>query len=134
MLSHKIESYKITGKFVTVIPAKYKVEYPYLKEVDGLALANVQRNLQTSFRNCFSKKQTGFPKFKSPKHIKKSYTTNNQKVTIAIINNMIKLPKASIVKAKNPKDYTLIVSSIEKFGLEANSIKNYKRNERICRV
>lgn len=39
---------------------------------------------------------------------------------------MIKLPKAGIVKAKNPKDYTLIVSSIEKFSLEANSIENYK--------
>ena len=40
MLSDKIESYKSTGKFSTVTPAKYKTEYPYLREVDSLALAN----------------------------------------------------------------------------------------------
>ena len=30
MLADKIESYKETGKFVSVTPAKYKEEYPYL--------------------------------------------------------------------------------------------------------
>ena len=70
MLSDKIESYKETGKFVSVTPAKYKEEYPYLKEVDSLALANVQLNLQAAFRNTFDKsrkKKNGFPKFKSSK-------------------------------------------------------------------
>ena len=38
MLSDKIEEYKLTGKFPTVTPAKYKDEYPYLREVDSLAL------------------------------------------------------------------------------------------------
>lgn len=46
MLAEKIESYKQTGKFATVTPAKYKKEYPYLKEVDSLALANKQLDLQ----------------------------------------------------------------------------------------
>ena len=40
MLSDKIESYKSTGKFVNVTPAKYNKDYPYLNEVDSLALAN----------------------------------------------------------------------------------------------
>ena len=40
MLADKIESYKEIGKFAAVTPAKYKQEYPYLKEVDSLALAN----------------------------------------------------------------------------------------------
>ena len=87
MLSDKIESYKSTGKFVTVTPAKYKKDYPYLREVDSLALANKQMDLQEAFRNCFSKsrkKNNGFPKFKSAKHTRKSYTTNNQKGTVAI--------------------------------------------------
>ena len=30
MLSDKVESYKSTGKFATVTPAKYKKDYPYL--------------------------------------------------------------------------------------------------------
>ncbi|WP_347475417.1 helix-turn-helix domain-containing protein [Clostridium sp. AF34-10BH] len=65
MLSDKIEGYKATGKFPAVTPAKYKKDYPYLKEVDSLALANKQLDLQAAFRNCFSKsrkKNTGFPK------------------------------------------------------------------------
>ena len=103
MLSDKIEGYKSTGKFPTVTPAKYKKEYPYLKEVDSLAPANKQMDLQAAFRNTFSKsrkKNNGFPKFKSAKHSRKAYTTNNQKGTVAIIENKyIKLPKIGKVKA-----------------------------------
>lgn len=80
----------------------YKKDYPFLKEVDSLALANVQLNLQAAFRNHFDKsrkKQTGFPRFKSAKRSRKSYTTNNQKGTVAIIGNSIKLPKIGRVKA-----------------------------------
>ena len=103
MLSEKIESYKTTGKFVAVTPAKYKKDFPYLKEVDSLALANVQLNLQSAFRNHFDRnrrKKTGFPKFKSAKHSRKSYTTNNQNGTVAIIDNRyIRLPKTGKVRA-----------------------------------
>ena len=103
MLSDKIEGYKTTGKFPTVTPAKYKKDYPYLKEVDSLALANKQMDLQAAFRNTFSKsrkKKNGFPKFKSAKHSRKAYTTNNQKDTVAIIDNKyIKLPKIGKIKA-----------------------------------
>ena len=102
MLADKIESYKSTGKFVAVTPAKYKKDYPFLKEVDSLAMANAQLNLQRAFRNCFSKsrkKKNGFPKFKSAKHSRKSYTTNNQHGTVALTDNSIKLPKIGPVKA-----------------------------------
>ena len=103
MLSEKIESYKTTGKFVAVTPAKYKKDFPYLKEVDSLALANVQLNLQSAFRNHFDRnrrKKTGFPKFKSAKHSRKSYTTNNQNGTVAIIDSRyIRLPKTGKVRA-----------------------------------
>lgn len=102
MLADKIESYKQTGKFVTVTPAKYKKDYPYLKEVDSLALVNKQMDLQKAFTNCFDKnrkKKTGFPKFKSAKHSRKSYTTNNQGSTIKILDKGIRLPKIGIIKA-----------------------------------
>ena len=103
MLSDKIEGYKATGKFPVVTPAKYKDEYPYLREVDSLALANKQIDLQEAFRNRFSKsrkKKNGFPKYKSAKHSRKTYTTNNQKGTVAIIDDKyIKLPKIGKVKA-----------------------------------
>lgn len=102
MLSEKIESYKSTGKFANVTPAKYKKDYPFLKEVDSLALANVQINLQSAFKNFLDKsrkKKNGFPKFKSAKHSRKSYTTNNQHGTISIIGNAVKLPKIGKIKA-----------------------------------
>ncbi|MCR4750058.1 MAG: transposase [Lachnospiraceae bacterium] len=101
MLSDIIESYKSTGKFATVTPAKYKADHPYLKEVDSLALANTQLNIQGAFKNRFSKsrkKKNGFPKFKSAKHCRKSYTTNNQHGTVALTDNSIKLPKIGLVK------------------------------------
>lgn len=102
MLSDKIKGYQSTGKFPTVTPAKYKKDYPYLKEVDSLSLANKQLDLQEAFRNRFiksRKSKNGFPKFKSAKHSRKSYTTNNQKGTVAIVGNTIKLPKIGFVKA-----------------------------------
>lgn len=118
MLSDKIEGYKATGKFPAVTPAKYKKDHPYLKEVDSLALANKQLDLQAAFRNCFSKsrrKNAGFPKFKSAKRSRRSYTTNNQKGTVAIVDgDFIRLPKAGKVKAvihRMPGDNWIIKSA-----------------------
>lgn len=118
MLSDKIEEYKLTGKFPIVTPAKYKKDYPYLKEVDSLALANKQMNLQAAFCNTFSKshkKKNGFPKFKSAKHSRKAYTTNNQYGTVAIIDDKyIKLPKIGKVKAvihRKPDSHWIIKSA-----------------------
>lgn len=103
MLSDKIAYFKVTGKNLSTTPAMYKKDYAFLKEVDSLALANVQMNLQKAYKNCFDKnrkKCNGFPKFKSRKHTRKSYTTNNQKGTVAIVDNKyIKLPKIGLVKA-----------------------------------
>ena len=102
MLADKINSYKENSKFASVTPAMYKKDYPYLKEIDSLALANTQINLQNAFKNRFDKSRKSknrFPRFKSAKHSRKSYTTNNQKGTVAIIGNTIKLPKIGKVKA-----------------------------------
>lgn len=102
MLSDKLESYKATGKFAAVTPAKYKKDYPYLREVDSLALANAQLNLQGAFKSCFSKsskRKNGFPKYKSGKHSRKSYTTNNQHGTVTLTDKSIRLPKIGYVKA-----------------------------------
>ncbi len=102
MLADKIESYKTTGKFANAAPAMYKKDYPYLKEVDSLDLASKYLDLQKAFRGCFDKSRkarTGFPKFKSAKHSRKSYTTYNQKGTVALLDGCIKLPKVGKVSA-----------------------------------
>ena len=83
-------------------PAKYKKEFPFLKEVDSLALANAQLHLDKAYKNFFRNKSVGFPRFKSKKNPVQSYTTNNQKGTIALIGSkFIKVPKLkSLVRIK----------------------------------
>lgn len=84
-----------------LLPADFKKEFEWLKEVDSLALANAQINLQTAYKNFFRDKSVGFPKFKSKHHGKKSYTTNNQGGTIRIIDSKtIRLPKLKDVRIK----------------------------------
>ena len=51
MLAEKKECYEKTGKNLKVTPAKYKAEFPWLKEVDSLALCNAQLHLQTAYKN-----------------------------------------------------------------------------------
>jgi putative transposase len=84
-----------------LLPADLKKEFEWLKEVDSLALANAQINLQTAYKNFFRDKSAGFPKFKSKRRDKQSYTTNNQKGTIRLINNKtIRLPKLKHMRIK----------------------------------
>ena len=83
-------------------PAKYKKEFPFLKEIDSLALANAQLNLDKAYKNFFRDKSVGFPRFKSKKNPVQSYTTNNQNGTVALIDSkFIKVPKLkSLVRIK----------------------------------
>ena len=75
-------------------PAKYKNEYPFLKEVDSLALANSQMDLKQAFRHYKNNKEHfGKPRFKKKSHAKLSYKTNNQKGTVRIENGKLILPK-----------------------------------------
>ena len=98
MLGDRIKSYQENKdldiraiKYPT--PAQYKKKYEWLKEVDSLALANAQMNLDKAYKNFFRDKSVGFPKFKSKKTNRFSYTTNNQNGTIRIEGNYIKIPK-----------------------------------------
>ena len=104
MLADKIEFYKETKQKLNNTPAQYKNEFEWLKEVDSLALANAQMNLQTAYNNFFRDPKIGFPKFKSKKKSKNSYTTNNQKGTISLLHNKIKLPKVGYVKIKQHRE------------------------------
>ena len=74
MLADKISYYQKEKKMLKNTPAGYKKEYPWLKETDSLALANVQRNLEGAFRKFFREPKVGFPHYRSKKHSRKSYT------------------------------------------------------------
>ena len=98
MLADRISRYKSTGERLNNTPAQYKEEFEWLKEVDSLALANAQLHLNDAYKNFWSNKKNGFPKFKSKKRSKNSYSTNNQKGSVRIEGNKIKLPKIGLVK------------------------------------
>jgi putative transposase len=95
MLSEKIKALKNKQPLPTITPAKYKEEFPFLKEVDSLALANTQMNLEKAFKNFFKNpRHYKFPKFKKKKD-KQSYTTNNvnSNIKIDFEKGLLHLPK-----------------------------------------
>ncbi len=104
MLADKISYYQKEKKMLRNTPAGYKKEYPWLKEVDSLALANVQLHLEGAFRKFFRNQAAGFPRYKSKKHSGNSYTTNavNGNIFCRIVH--LKLPKMSASKDKTPPE------------------------------
>ena len=111
LLDYNLNQYKITKKsiFPEVTHFKNQEDFDFLFEVDSLALANAKINVQNAFKNFFRSlkgkrkgKKSGFPKFKSKKHCKLSYSTNNQNGSIRIekINNKmyIKIPKLGFIE------------------------------------
>ena len=57
-----------------------KKKYEWLKEVDKFALTNSVWNMDNAYQKFF-KEHKGFPKFKSKKHNRKSYTTDFLTIT-----------------------------------------------------
>ena len=98
MLHDKIEHYKVNGTMLKNTPAQYKKEHSFLKDVDSLALANAQLNLEKAYKNFFRElkkgnKDQGFPKFKK-KSYAQSYITNNQNGTVSIVESKyLNIPK-----------------------------------------
>lgn len=100
MLADKMEHYKKEKKMLRNTPASYKKEYPWLKEVDSLALANVQMHLESAFHKFFREPSAGFPRPKSKKSSRKSYTTNVVNGNIFLEGKYLKLPKMTAVRMK----------------------------------
>ncbi len=113
MLGDRLDYYKKTGNILNNTPAQYKDEFPWLKEVDCLALSNAQLNLNRAFKNFLSnRKHFGRPCFKSKNSKNLSYTTNNQKGSVRIEGNKVRLPKVGFVTLRMHRP--MMVNSIIK--------------------
>lgn len=112
MLADKISHYNETKQKLNNTPAQYKKEFEWLKEVDSLALANAQMNLQTAYNNFFRRPEVGFPKFKSKKNSRLSYTTNNQGGNIYLTDKHIKLPKIGMVRVRKHREFDGLIKSV----------------------
>ena len=86
-------------------------EYAFLREVDSISLQQSLRHLDTAFQNFFKQPKTGFPRFKSKKRNKNSYSTVCINGNITISNGCLKLPKIGQVHLKQhriiPEEYSL---------------------------
>ncbi len=149
MLEEKLKALENKEKIPQITPAKYKKEFPFLKEIDSLALANVQLQLEKAFKNHFkNKKHFGLPKFKKKKD-KQSYTTNNvnNSIKVDFEKGLLYLPKiksgvkiklhrqftgkiksATITKTKSGKYYVSILVE------EENSIQPSSSNNLVCGI
>ena len=115
MLSDKKDHYQETQETYYTTPASYKNEFPWLREVDSLALCNAQLHLNTAYTNFFrNPKEVGFPSFKSKHRSRKSYTTNRLGSNIKVVGSGIRLPKLGTVRLKQHRDFPpdIVIKSV----------------------
>ena len=120
-LAKKIELYKAEQKTLSKYDCnnhlnrvlKKSEEHVWLKEIDKFALTNSIYHLDTAYQNFFreSKKGNkiqGFPRFKSKRINRHSYTTNftNNNIEVDFHNNKIKLPKLKWVECVAHREFT----------------------------
>ena len=117
-LDRKIKQYEENKANVTyTVCAKEMAEmkkteaYAFLREVDSNALQQSLRQYDTAYQKFFKQPKTAFPRFKSKKRNKSSYSTICINGNITISNGYLKLPKIGQVRLKQhravPNGYRL---------------------------
>ena len=112
---------------------KLVLDYPFLKEVDSMALRCSIFNLEDSYKNYFSKR-SAYPSFKN-KFSKQSYRTNcitsvykNKKysnIKIDIKEKMIKVPKLGLVKIRGYRNLNELTDRIINITIEKEKTNKY---------
>lgn len=140
-LATRNEHYKETGETLSVArykanylnPNKKTEEFSFLGEVDKFALESAVENVQDAFDRFF-KKQNGFPKFKTKRKAKKSYTTKFTNNNIKFVDNKyIQLPilkKVEYIKPKSLKNQAKVNNPhlISLRGFEEGACRKSARN------
>ena len=104
-LNKKIELYEKSGQQLWFNACckdltSLKQKFEWLKEPDLNALQHALKNLDLSYKNFF-KSGFGFPKFKSKKDNRRSYTTSCIYNNIKFFPRHIQLPKLGLVKFRD---------------------------------
>lgn len=107
MLADQQRFYFETDRHFIPTPAKYKKEAPFLKEVDNQALTQEYNKLAQAFRVFWNNPQFGYPKYKTKRTDRDSFTAYNHDFpsgpTIYTTRDGIRMTKAGIVKAVFPR-------------------------------
>ena len=89
-------------KSIKALP-ELKEHYPFLKEVDSIALQKSVEIVHDAYTRYY-KKQNNEPHFKSKKNPVQSYTTKYVNENIAILDQYIKFPKLELVRFAKSKE------------------------------
>ena len=81
-----------------------KKEVLFLKEADSIALQQSLRHLDTAFQNFFRDPKMGFPRFKSKKRNRDSYTTVCVNHNIRLEQGHLLLPKLKWIRVKQHRE------------------------------
>ena len=114
----KDSNYKINKYDLIKLLPKYKEKYPYLKEVDSIALQQSAIHLFDAYKNFF-RQYSDFPVFKKKKN-DYGYITMNINNSIRIEGDEIQIPKIGKVKfvyhRKLPESFKYITVSVSRVG------------------
>lgn len=124
MLANRIELYEKYGHDKALLKehkpksyTQFKHEFEWMYETDNNALANVALNINSAYNNFFRRvkkgEKPGFPKFKSKRSGKNSYTTCMFGNNIRIDGGRIRIPKAGFVKMAQHREIpdTFVIKS-----------------------
>lgn len=107
ILAYREQVYQSEGRSPSYVECSKELtrikhdEFPWLSEVDSIALQTSVRHLDDAYRNFFRKNHpAGKPRFKSKKTAKKSYTTK-QHIQLTVTH--VRLPKLGWVKCRVSK-------------------------------
>lgn len=114
-LAQRIKAYQETGKSPgrfaqdkDLTSLKRKEETFWLREVDSQALTRELKFLDNAYQNFFRGikrgKKTGFPRFKSKKDRRQSYTSKFSHGNIKVLGDSVQLPKLGKVKCRISKE------------------------------
>lgn len=112
----------ITGYGMDTLLKPLKMEYPFLKQSDSTSLQVVNHNLDQAFKRLFTHRG-GYPRFKSRKACKQSYTGKRSVNVVA--KRYIRLPKVGYIKTSKTdclqdckiKRYTVLLEPTGKYYL-----------------
>ena len=96
---------------------RLKKEKTFLKEVDSIALQQSLRHLDDAFTSFFRREKAGYPKFKSKRSGRRSYSTVCVNGNIRLEGGKIRLPKLGAVKIRQhrqiPEEWILKSATVK---------------------
>ena len=134
-LDERIKKYENENKTLTYYDCSkdltnLKTQNIWLKEVESTSLQTTLKDLDKAYQK-FLKEHAGYPKFKSKKTHKNSYTSKCVNGNIEFLGSHIKLPKLGLVKTKNKLNIQgrILSSTIVQYPSE---IGRATCRERVC--